>query len=72
MPTTTRGSLDSRRPGTVVYFDHLGTGRSERLADPSRYTIPLYAEAIDALRAHLGFDRISLVGLSFGGMPAIQ
>lgn len=57
---------------TVVYFDHLGTGRSERLADPSLYAIPLYAEAIEGLRAHLGFDEISLVGLSFGGMPAIQ
>ena len=57
---------------TVVYFDHLGTGRSERLADPSQYAIPLYAEAIEGLRAHLGFDEISLVGLSFGGMPAIQ
>jgi len=57
---------------TLVYFDHLGTGRSERLPDPARYTIPLYAEAIEGLRAHLGVDQISLVGLSFGGMPAIQ
>jgi proline iminopeptidase len=57
---------------TVVYFDHPGTGRSGRLTDPSRYTIALYAEAIEALRDHLGLDRISLVGLSFGGMPAIQ
>jgi proline iminopeptidase len=57
---------------TVVYFDHLGTGRSERLADPSLYTIPLYAEAIEGLRAHLDLEQISLIGLSFGGMPAIQ
>jgi proline iminopeptidase len=57
---------------TVVYFDHLGTGRSERLADPSLYTIPLYAEAIEGLRTHLNLEQISLVGLSFGGMPAIQ
>jgi proline iminopeptidase len=57
---------------TVVYYDHLGTGRSERLSDPSRCTIPLYAAAIDALRADLGLERISLIGLSFGGFPAIQ
>jgi proline iminopeptidase len=57
---------------TVVYFDHPGTGRSGRLGDPSLYTISLYAEAIDGLRAILGLERVSLVGLSFGGMPAIQ
>ena len=57
---------------TVVYFDHPGTGRSDRLPDPSSYTIPLYAEAIEALRVQLGLDRISLIGLSFGGMPALQ
>jgi proline iminopeptidase len=57
---------------SVVYFDHLGTGRSERLADLALYTIALYADAIEGLRAHLGLEQISLVGLSFGGMPAIE
>jgi proline iminopeptidase len=57
---------------TIVYFDHLGTGRSERLADPGLYTIAVYAESIEGLRAHLGLEQISLVGLSFGGMPAIE
>jgi proline iminopeptidase len=57
---------------TVVYFDHLGTGRSDRLADPNQYTVAVYTEAIDALRAHLEVEAISLIGLSFGGMPAIQ
>jgi proline iminopeptidase len=55
----------------VVYFDYLGTGRSDRLADPAGYTIERYAAGIEALRSHLGAERIALIGVSFGGMPAL-
>ncbi len=56
----------------VVYFDQLGTGRSDRLADPAMYTIQLYAETIERLRDHLGAERIALVGISFGGLAALE
>lgn len=54
----------------VVYFDQLGTGRSDRLADPAGYTVPLYAETIEALRRHLGAAQVAVLGVSFGGVTA--
>jgi proline iminopeptidase len=56
---------------TVVYFDNLGRGRSDRLADPSKYTVWRDADDIEALRSALGFDRITVLGHSYGGMPAV-
>jgi pimeloyl-ACP methyl ester carboxylesterase len=35
------------------------------------HTIEGYADQIDAVREELGTDRVSVIGLSFGGMPAI-
>jgi proline iminopeptidase len=55
----------------VVYFDNIGRGRSDRLADPRGYTVERDAEDIEALRRTLGFDRFSLLGHSYGGMPAL-
>jgi proline iminopeptidase len=55
----------------VVYFDYLGTGRSDRLTDPAGYSIELYARGLEALRAAVGADRWSVIGISFGGMPAL-
>ncbi|AMP12993.1 esterase family protein [Collimonas pratensis] len=58
---------------TVVYLDNIGRGRSDRL-DPKRaseYTVERDAEDIEALRIALGYDRISLLGHSYGGMPAL-
>jgi proline iminopeptidase len=54
----------------VVFFDQPGTGRSGRLAAPD-HTIERYVAAIEGVRVHLGAERLALVGLSFGGMPAI-
>ncbi len=55
----------------VVYFDYIGTGRSSRL-ESGTYSIELFAEHLEVLRGHLGLDRWSLVGHSFGGMPALE
>ncbi len=57
---------------TVIYFDQLGTGRSDRLAAPTDYTLQRCALDIEVLRATLGFEQVSLVGLSFGSLPAIE
>jgi len=57
---------------TVVYYDHPGVGRSSREAGRGAYTLAAYAAAIESIRAHLGAATIALVGLSFGGLPAIE
>ena len=56
---------------TVIYFDNLGRGRSDRLADPKRYTVERDADDIEALRQALGFETITVLGHSYGGMPAL-
>lgn len=55
----------------VVYFDNIGRGRSEKLADKTRYTVWRDAEDVEQLRRMLGEERITVVGHSYGGMPAL-
>lgn len=56
---------------TVVYFDNVGRGRSDRLKERAAYTVPRDAEDIEALRQALGFETISIIGHSYGGYPAL-
>jgi proline iminopeptidase len=57
--------------GQVVYFDYPGTGRSSR-GLPDTYTVASYARSIDAVIGTLGVSEASLIGLSFGGIPALH
>jgi pimeloyl-ACP methyl ester carboxylesterase len=54
----------------VVLLDPRGTGGTSPPAD-GRYELARYAADIDALRAHLGLERIDLLGHSHGGFVAI-
>ena len=56
----------------VGYLDYIGCGRSDRLADAAGYTIERFAQDIEALRLHAGAETLSLVGMSFGGFPAVE
>ena len=53
----------------LIYVDHRGSGRSEP-ADPETYTLDNNIDDLDALREHLGFERITILGSSYGGMVA--
>jgi proline iminopeptidase len=53
----------------IVYIDHRGSGRSTP-ADSSTYTLDQNIDDVDALREYLGLDRISVLGVSYGGMVA--
>lgn len=55
----------------VVYFDSIGRGRSDRLTDPKGYTVWRDAEDVEALRIALKVDKVTVLGHSYGGMPAI-
>jgi len=53
----------------LVYIDHRGTGRSERVPLET-CTIEQMADDLEELRKQLGLGKITLIGNSFGGMWA--
>lgn len=61
------GSL--RDVAQLVYIDHRGSGRSGP-SDPETWTLDQNIDDIDALREHLGLERIAVLGSSYGGMVA--
>lgn len=58
---------ESRR---LILIDQRGSGRSERLADPSGYTLDGMIEDIEAVREAFGLRAWSVLGHSFGGILA--
>ena len=51
----------------LLVLDNRGHGRSPAPRDPSAYGMDLMADDVEALAAHVGFDRYHLVGHSMGG-----
>ena len=62
------GGLSQER--TLVLLDARATGASEVPADPSTLRFDRLAEDVDALREHLGEERIDLLGHSAGAIVA--
>ena len=56
---------------TLLLLDPRGTGDSDRPADRSNYALETYAGDVEAVRAHLGLDRIDVLGHSHGGFVAM-
>ena len=54
----------------LVYIDNRGSERSQR-SNPRSYTLENNIEDLDGLRKHLGLDRISILGASYGGIVAM-
>ncbi|MFF5973568.1 alpha/beta fold hydrolase [Streptomyces sp. NPDC012769] len=63
------GGLTAHR--TLVVLDPRGTGGSEAPADPAGYRCDRQVADVEAFRAHLGLDRIDLLGHSAGGTLAL-
>jgi len=55
----------------LVYYDHRGNGRSGRPPSETITFEQLCADA-DALREHLGFEEVAVLGYSFGGFVALE
>jgi proline iminopeptidase len=51
----------------VVFYDQRGNGRSSELEDGQPCGLAEQIDDLDALRAHLGFEKIDLLGHSWGG-----
>jgi len=57
---------------TVVRYDQLGGGKSSDLSDTTMFTIPHFVAELDSLRSHLGYDRVDLLGHSWGTILALE
>lgn len=56
----------------VIMYDQLGSGRSERPADPALWRTERFVEELDAVRENLGLRRVHLLGHSWGGALAVE
>ena len=57
-------ALGSDRP--VIRYDQLGGGKSGPMTDTTEMTIEHFVGELDSLRSALGFDRVHIVGHSWG------
>lgn len=63
-------ALADERP--VIFFDQLGTGRSEHPEDQSLWTIERYVKEVAAVREALGLKEVVLYGHSWGTILAAE
>ncbi len=62
--------LPLARHNRLIFIDERGSGRSEKLDEPSGYTVENMVEDVEAVRQELGLGKISLLGHSYGGVLA--
>ena len=55
---------------TVIYYDHLGNGRSAKPDDFAEMTFDRMVSDAEALMTHLGHESMTLIGHSYGGFIA--
>ncbi|MCK8437627.1 alpha/beta hydrolase [Streptomyces sp. D2-8] len=63
------GGLDAHRQ--LVLLDLRGTGESEEPADPGTYRCDRLVDDVEALRLHLGLERVDVLAHSAGGSLAM-
>jgi proline iminopeptidase len=56
----------------LIYYDHRGNGRSGRPANLDDVDHETWVADADALRAHLGHERVVLLGHSYGAFLALE
>ena len=56
----------------VVFYDHIGCGRSDHPDDAALWTMATYVDELSAVRDALGLDRVHLFGHSWGGWLALE
>lgn len=60
------------RSNTLIYYDQRGTGRSTAELTPEAINMNAFVEDIDALRQALGYERVDVLGHSFGALIALE
>src|SRR4029079_12169979 len=56
----------------VVRYDQLGGGKSSGTTDTTKMTIAHFVAELDSLRSHLGYDKVHLVGHSWGTILGLE
>jgi proline iminopeptidase len=51
----------------LVFVDYYGRGRSDTASDPKNYSIKRDVDDVEGVRKALGFNRINVLGHSYGG-----
>ena len=62
--------LPLARTHRVVFIDERGSGRSQKLEDPSGYTVDSMVEDVEDVRSALELGKVDLLGHSYGGVLA--
>src|SRR5580700_2132600 len=62
--------LPLARHHRLIFIDERGSGKSEKLVDPSGYTVEAMVEDVEAVRVALNLGKIDLLGHSYGGVLA--
>lgn len=52
---------------TVILYDQLDTGNSDRIGDPKSWTVKRFVDEIDYIRKALNLDQVIIAGHSWGG-----
>jgi len=63
-------ALSADRP--VVRYDQLGAGKSDRITDTAMFNIAHFVRELDSLRSHLGYDKVHVVGHSWGTILGLE
>jgi proline iminopeptidase len=63
-------ALGDDRP--VIRYDQLGAGKSAKISDTTLFTIAHFVRELDSLRAALGYDKIHVLGHSWGTIIAYE
>ncbi|MBA2687926.1 MAG: proline iminopeptidase-family hydrolase [Gemmatimonadaceae bacterium] len=56
----------------VIRYDQLGSGNSTKVSDTAMFNIPHFVAELEALRAHLGYDKVHLFGHSWGAILGLE
>jgi proline iminopeptidase len=63
-------ALGDERP--VIRYDQLGGGKSGPMTDTAQMTIAHFVRELDSLRSALGYDRVHLLGHSWGTILGVE
>jgi proline-specific peptidase len=55
-----------------VFYDQLGCGDSDRLDAPDEWSLELFLDELEAVRAAAGVERCHLLGHGWGGLLALE